>query len=216
VTELGEEPIAVSHEGLTQKRCDRKWVSFVSPTPAEAEYLGRNHPFVQALARYLFEAALVGHDPRPARRAGAVATRSVNEETTLYLLRLRYLLTLPGRQPLLLEEVRMAGVRSGAPPLLPHDECLALLGQAKPDANIELAEKKSLVQEAIRCWPWGGQAPSRELRLGLEEAFLERAVALEESHKNIRRSLRLRVRELSLDPQTPPDLLGVLVLLPVP
>jgi len=49
----------------------------------------------------------------------------------------------------------------------------------------------------------------------LQDAFLSRAIALEESHKRVRRSLRLRIRELSVDPQTPPDLLGVLVLQPV-
>jgi len=196
------------------ERKDGMWrVSFVSPTPEGAEYLGRNHPFVQALARYLFEAALVGHDPRPARRAGAIATRSVSEATTLYLLRLRYLLTLPQRAPLMLEEVRIVGLRRNAP-LMGHDECLALLGQAQPDANLDLVAKQRLAQEAIRRWPWGGDAPDEAFRRGLEDAFLERAVALEESHKAIRRSLHLRVRELSLDPQMPPDLLGVLVLLP--
>jgi len=194
---------------------DGLWrISFVSPTPEGAEYLGRNHPFVQALARYLFEAALVGHDPRPARRVGVIATRSVSEATTLYLLRLRYLLTLPQRAPLLLEEMQIVGLRDGAP-LLGHDAGLALLAQAQPDANLDLAEKQRLAQEAIRRWPWSGDAPDEAFRRGLEEAFLERAVALEKSHKAIRRSLRLRVRELSLNPQTPPDLLGVLVLLPV-
>jgi superfamily II DNA or RNA helicase len=197
------------------ERKDGMWrVSFVSPTPEGAEYLGRNHPFVQALARYLFEAALVGHDPRPARRVGVIATRSVSEATTLYLLRLRYLLTLPQRAPLLLEEMQIVGLRDGAP-LLGHDAGLALLAQAQPDANLDLATKQRLAQEAIRRWPWGGDAPDATLRRGLEEAFLARAVALEESHKAIRRSLRLRVRELALDPQMPPDLLGVLVLLPV-
>ena len=33
-------------------------ISFTSPTPAGAEYLGRNHPFVAALARFLMEEAL--------------------------------------------------------------------------------------------------------------------------------------------------------------
>lgn len=197
------------------ERKDGLWrISFVSPTPEGAEYLGRNHPFVQALARYLFEAALVGRDPRPARRAGAIATRSVSQATTLYLVRLRYLLTLPQQSPLMLEEVRIVGVCDGVP-LLGHDEGLALLAQAQPDANLALAAKQRLAQEAIRRWPWGGDAPDEAFRRSLEEAFLARAVALEESHKAIRRSLRLRVRELSLDPQMPPDLLGVLVLLPV-
>ncbi len=34
-------------------------ISFTSPTPDGAEHLGRNHPFVAALARFLMEEALV-------------------------------------------------------------------------------------------------------------------------------------------------------------
>jgi len=193
---------------------DGRWrVSFVSPTPEGAEYLGRNHPFVQALAQYLFDAALVGGDPRPARRAGAIATRSVSQPTTLYLLRLRYMLTLPAQADLMLEEVRILGHRSDAP-LLDHDACLALLQQARPDANLDLALKQRLAQEAIRRWPWNGDAPDEALRRDLQDAFARRATTLAERHKAIRRSLRLRVRELTLQPRLPPDLLGVLALWP--
>ncbi len=210
-TQMLPDPIRFA---LPQQKNGLWRISFVSPTPEGAEYLGRNHPFVQALARYLFEAALVGHDPRPARRAGAIATRSVDEATTLYLLRLRYLLTLPQRSPLMLEEVRIVGLRRDAP-LMGHDECLALLGQAQPDANLDLAAKQRLAEEAIRRWPWGGDSPDEGLRRSLKDTFRKRAATLEKSHRAIRRSLQLRVRELSRDLQHAPDLLGVLVLLPV-
>jgi hypothetical protein len=66
-------------------------VSFDSPTPAGAEYLGRNHPFVAALARFLLEEALTAHGSARASRCGVLRTRSVREKTTLLLMRLRHL-----------------------------------------------------------------------------------------------------------------------------
>lgn len=189
-------------------------IAFVSPTPEDAEYLGRNHPFVQGLAQYLFESALLGRKESAARRVGAIATREVNEPTTLYLLRLRYLFELPDHPPLMLEEVRLAGFRNGGA-FLDHDACLQLLRDARPDANIQPEQKKRLVDEALQLWPWGGNKPSRAQKTQLEKAFRQRAQALEDAHKNIRRSLKLRVRELSLTPQENPDLLGILVLIPV-
>ena len=197
-------------------------VSFVSPTPEGAEYLGRNHRFVAALAQYLFEAALEGHQDSPAKRCGAIATGRVECRTVLFLVRLRYLVTIPEKAPMLSEEVRVVGFRrtSGDQPgavweRLTDEESMRLLSDAKPDANLALEEKKRLAQEALNLWPYreAGGAEFPLLR-ALEDAFLNRAIELEESHKRIRRSLRLRVKELKVDPQLPPDLLGVLVLEP--
>jgi hypothetical protein len=182
-------------------------VSFVSPTPEGAEYLGRNHPFVQALARYLFEAALVGHDPRPARRAGAIATRAVSQLTVLLLLRVRYLLQFPDAAPLFAEEVLpLAFTRAadGSPQWLPEADALRLLSEARPDANLPLERKKQVVKASLNAYP----ALENDLRAHLQA----RARRLEEAHKRIRQAVRLRSADLTLAPQFPPDLLGVLVL----
>ena len=66
-------------------------ISFTSPTPAGAEYLGRNHPFVAALARFLMEEALEKGSAATAVRCGVVRTRAVPELRTILLLRVRYL-----------------------------------------------------------------------------------------------------------------------------
>jgi superfamily II DNA or RNA helicase len=190
------------------ERKDGMWrVSFVSPTPEGAEYLGRNHPFVQALARYLFEAALVGHDPRPARRAGAIATRAVSQLTVLLLLRVRYLLQFPDAAPLFAEEVLpLAFTRAadGSPQWLPEADALRLLSEARPDANLPLERKKQVVKASLNAYP----ALENDLRAHLQA----RARRLEEAHKRIRQAVRLRSADLTLAPQFPPDLLGVLVL----
>ncbi|HWP41735.1 MAG TPA: helicase-related protein, partial [Blastocatellia bacterium] len=53
---------------LPQVKSKRWCVSFVSPTPEGAEYLGRNHRFVATLARFLMEQALTRHGEAAAAR----------------------------------------------------------------------------------------------------------------------------------------------------
>ena len=48
-------------------------ISFISPTPEGAEYLGRNHRFVVALARFLMEEALTRSERPPPRAAASSA-----------------------------------------------------------------------------------------------------------------------------------------------
>ncbi len=197
-------------------------VSFDSPTPEGAEYLGRNHPFVAALSRFLFEQALDGAD-KAAARCGAVRTRAVDELTTILLLRVRYLLEQPEVRPLLAEEVvvlGVAGLGSDNARWLATKDAVRLLAEARPDANIPLAEKKELVNAALHEvgeWrrgngEWGGDNPiQREIRARL----LQRADDLTEAHKRVREAVSLRRRGLAVKPQFPPDLLGILVLQPV-
>jgi len=54
-----------------------------------------------------------------------------------------------------------------------------------------------------------------KLEPALRDQIAARATELEKSHKRVRQAVSLRVRELSVNPQHPPDLLGVLVLQPV-
>jgi hypothetical protein len=187
-----------------------KWpISFASPTPAGAEYLGRNHPFVAALARYLLEEALTKGGEAAATRCGVLRTGAVERLTTLWLLRVRYLVRLPERAPLLSEEVLVAAAaaRAGGLDWLSDDEALRLLAVARPDANLPLEEKRQLVAAALDRWP----AVESDLRERIER----RAAELEKSHKRLRQAVSLRVRELEVVPQLPPDQLGLLVLQPL-
>jgi superfamily II DNA or RNA helicase len=198
-------------------------VSFESPTPEGAEYLGRNHRFVAALARFLLEDALAGREKLTVSRCGAIRTRAVSALTTLALLRVRYLLQLPERAPLLSEEVLVVGWRGGGnSPLqwLEDDEALCLLAKGKPDANIPLAEKRELVQRALeQVGEWRGTSSEwgrdNAFQKGVRERIDRRAGQLLESHKRIRQAVSMRVRELEVKPQLPPDLLGILVLQPM-
>jgi hypothetical protein len=157
------------------------------------------------------EEALTKHGHATASRCGVIRTRAVSRLTTISLLRVRYLLHQPDRAPLLAEEVLIAactnGGMSGTIQWLADTEALHLLAEAKPDANIPMAEKRSLVADALEVWP------SRES--ALRERVARRAAELEKSHKRVRQAVSLRVRELTVAPQLPPDLLGLLVLQPV-
>jgi hypothetical protein len=185
-------------------------ISFVSPTPEGAEYLGRNHPFVAALARFLMEEALTKSGAAHATRCGVLRTKSVARLTTILLLRVRYLLEQPDRPPLLSEEVITKAFTpqpGGNTQWLDDDDALRLLGAAKPDANVPMEEKRELVQATLDQW--------NTLEPALAEPIQQRAAALEQSYRRVRQSVELRVRGLALKPQFPPDLLGLLVLQPV-
>jgi hypothetical protein len=71
-----------------------------------------------------------------------------------------------------------------------------------------MPEKRELAKGALAEWP------SLEAELG--RRIGEGAEALEKAHKRVRQAVSLRVRELAVKPQLPADLLGLLVLQPMP
>src|SRR5262249_26308388 len=129
-------------------------ISFISPTPEGAEYLGRNHRFVSSLAQFLVEEALTKGAEARASRCGAIRTRAVQGLVTLYLLRVRFLIEQPGRASQLAEEVQVVGHAGVAekPTWLGDTELLALLEKAQADANISDAERKELTTAALSGW----------------------------------------------------------------
>lgn len=66
-------------------------LSFTTPVPEGVEYVGRNHPLVEGLARQVFESALQG-SKAIASRCGVTVTDGVTLPTFILLLRSRYLL----------------------------------------------------------------------------------------------------------------------------
>lgn len=187
-------------------------ITFTSPSPEGAEYLGRNHAFVAALARFLMEEALTVRGAARASRCGVLGTSAVETDTTLLLLRARYLVEQPGRPALLSEEVLVTGYRlaDGAAEAvwLDDGEAMRLLVEARPDTNLEPREKTERAQLALDRWP--------TILRGLQPRIEHRAAELAQSHKRIRQAVQMRVRELHVVPQMPPDLLGLLVLRPFP
>jgi superfamily II DNA or RNA helicase len=201
----------VVRRAVPQHRRTAWRITFASPTPPGAEYLGRNHPFVVALARYLFEQAFSDAAESAATRCGAIRTRQVKRLTALALLRPRYQLVQQDRPPLLAEEVLVTGWEAFTDRWLSPEEALSLLN-AEPEGSMPLQEKREVVREALEdlkrhLEPQGGPG-------GLWAVVLRRARELEEAHRRIRRSVGSPIRGLKVEPHWPPDVLGVLVLQP--
>ena len=217
-----------SIRSLSLPRGETIWrISFDSPTHEGAEFIGRNHRFVTALARFLFEEALEKKSAATAPRCGVIRTNSVQLLTVLFCTRVRYIVRIPQdgstAQDLLSEEVQVYGYRhrGNETEWLPNDEALNLLTRAKPTSNIPLAEKCEIIKGVLTelgDWEanntgrgWGkNSALLSEIRARIEQ----RATQLEQSHKRIRRAVHLKVRELTVAPLFPPDLLALLVLHP--
>ena len=186
-------------------------VTFTTPAPENVTYLGRNHPFVATLAQYLFEEAIIKGGEARAARCGVIRTLNVHRRTVLILLRLRFTVQEPDKKPLMAEEVFVCGFL-GFPPAhlkwLPEEEAMGLLRNAKPDALISVQERQEVVEEILGWW--------KDLQSDLQGLIQERGEALKESHRRVRAAAHLRRRGLEVKPHLPPDLLGTLVLLPVP
>jgi hypothetical protein len=185
-------------------------VTFNSPTPDGVIFVGRSHALVEALAEYLVDMAF--HPPdgdAPAARCGVIRTSQVSRRTTLLLLRLRSLIYERGDEtPILAEETLTWGFEGLMPHITPLsvEQAKTLLDNAQAHANVPVAEKREVLEETLSWW--------EGLQKHLQLVLSDRAKRLEDSHKRIRQLLHQpRVR---IEPQSPPDLLGVLVLLPVP
>ncbi len=216
-------PLAVE-AALPQRRGVQEWlIAFEAPTPERAEYIGRNHPFVATLARYLFEQALVNPNSELVARVGALRTRQVPALTTLLLLRVRYLLIQKNITPRLAEEILLLGYREEAGGViqpLSRDEASRLFAEAQPDENMPLSERQELIARALsQVTPWTEEAFKSDSLSPVGEAVRtqinERAAELTDAHRRLRQAMREAQGDLRLVPAFPPDLLGVLVLQPL-
>ena len=194
-------------------------ISFLSPTPQGAQYIGRNHEFVSAMARFLMEEAMEGGHDTTVSRCGVIRTNTVSTLTTLLMLRVRYMLIIPETPEMLSEEILVTGFRGhGESPEQWLDNALTLLADSKPVANIPKQEKQELVKKALELidpWEdsekWGKNNPIQQ---AIKQEITQRSQALLDSHKRVRKAVSMRIRELRVTPQFPPDLLGLLILQP--
>lgn len=183
-------------------------ITFDSPTPAGLHYIGRNHPLVEGLAEHLVDLAFHPEgDYPPVARCGVIRTDQVERRTALFLLRLRFTVREWGaEQRSLAEETVVWGQAGVYPHLTRLDAATAqrLLDEARPTANLSHGHKVEVLTETLDWWD--------HLQDGLETLLLERAEALQESHRRVRKMAGQRTAYV--DPQENPDLLGLLVLLP--
>ncbi len=183
-------------------------LTFEMTAPAGVECVGRNHPFVAALADYALESALIPDSDRPiAARSGLIVTDAVTRATVLLLLRIRALIESPRQKaPVLAEELVVTGYtrESGVTRWLDESAALALLERAEPRENVSAEERRQGIAAALE--QLAGLADD------LATIAAQRATRLREAHQRVRDQTgggRVTVRTAG-----PPDVLGVYVLWP--
>ncbi|MBN3893966.1 MAG: DEAD/DEAH box helicase [Nostoc sp. NOS(2021)] len=180
--------------------------TFTTPAPEGVEYVGRNHPLVEGLARHIIEDALSNSQDPIAARCGFTTTDTVTKRTTLLLLRLRHLLNSPKHQSLLAEECAVVGF-TGAPsnPIwLTPENAKSLLEQANPVGDAPLAIKQAEIEDLL--------SKITELESDLELFARERSHSLSQSHRRVRAITQ--EGQIQVKPQLPMDILGVYILQP--
>ncbi len=183
-------------------------LTFAATAPAGVECVGRNHPFVAALADYALESALIPDSDRPiAARSSLIVTDAVTRATVLLLLRIRALIESPRQKaPVLAEELVVTGYtrESGVTRWLDESAALALLERAEPRENVSAEERRQGIAAALE--QLAGLADD------LAAIAAQRATRLREAHQRVRDQTgggRVTVR-----PSGSPDVLGVYVLWP--
>ena len=182
------------------------------PAPRNHAVLTRTDPTVEAVARYVLDAAL---DPalgqRVAARAGVARSKAVAKRTTLLLLRYRFHVDLPshaGVRQQVCEEARFAAF-TGAPdnPQWLEPEQMEVLIGLRPDGNVDPGQAEDLIAALTAAAPaWSGHLGS--LADSLAEELLD-------AHRRVRAGASAARRGLAVTAQKPVDLLGVYVYLPV-
>ncbi len=173
---------------------------------SSATVLGRTHPIVEAYCNAVLGAALADQSDRRFARCGAVVTDAVATRTAVVVLRLRYLLR--ERSDGFAEEIVLAAFerRDGAPAWLdpPDERARALLQAARPVAEMAQSERQEQVAWALRVLGEAGAwwTPLVEARVQ----------ALQEAHARLR--AMVKAPRLTVQPHTPPDILGCYVLVP--
>ena len=187
---------------------------FDLPVDRGVEYLSRTHPVVEGLASWVLDTALddvqAADERIIARRSGVAVTDAVSQATTLLLTRFRYHLNVVRRSgsedPLLAEEVvTLAFTGTAESPTWLDEEAVQKLLEAAPSGNLP----ESLVKQQLRML----LQHETLLRSAVDSFADERARMLEDAHRRVRKSAKMRGR-IAAEPVFPVDFLGCFILLP--
>ncbi|GFG53372.1 helicase [Mycolicibacterium agri] len=183
------------------------------PVPTGHAVLTRTDPTVDALSRYVLDAALdarLDAAARPARRAGVMRTAGVDKVTTLLMVRYRLEITLAGAAGTVTEvaeDARFLAFTATGDELswLPPDRVDALL-TLSPSGNVDDALARAQLGRAL------GRLPALAEYLGGTGA--EAAADLVAGHQAVRSATKAAGRAPAVRFLPPADVLGVYVYLP--
>lgn len=180
--------------------------------PEGTLHLSRTHPVVEGVAAHVADTALDPQMDGVAHRAGAIRTSAVDRRTTLLLVRYRYHIrshAARGEEPMLAEECVVLGYRGSPdePEWLDLGASEGVLN-AGPDANLYPDQARDFVRSAVEGLD--------RVRGFLAQEAERRAQVLLGSHRRVRAAARITGVRYDVEPQLPPDVLGVYVLVPAP
>jgi hypothetical protein len=183
---------------------------FELPIKDEQLYLTRTHPIVEGMASYVMDSALDPAGDGLARRCGSIRTSQVERRTTVLLVRLRYHIISrwdKGERQLLAEDIQVVAFE-GAPEnatWLESDVAEQLL-LAEPDENIHPTQASDFVHRVTDGFD--------HLSPYLNQMAEQRGQELLDAHRRVRVASRSRGIRYEVQPQLPPDVLGIYVFLP--
>lgn len=183
------------------------------PVPTGHSVLTRTDATVDALSRYVLDAALDSRlDPaaRPARRAGVMRTQGVGKVTTLLMVRHRLEISIPGAATTVTqvaEEAKFLAFTATGDDLqwLPQADVDALL-TVKPSGNVDDALARMQLGRAL------GRLPA--LGKHLTETGRHAARDLVSEHQAVRSASKAGGRPPTVKFLPPADILGIYVFLP--
>jgi len=188
---------------------------FEPPIEEGQLHLVRTHPLVESLSNYIVETALDPlsldpHNKAPARRCGAIRTTHVDRRMTLLLVRFRYhIITTRGREekPLLAEDCQVLAFTGSPQNAEWLDGATAeRLLHLIPDMNINSDQASDFIRKAEEGF--------ESLRPHLDKVARQRGEELLNAHQRVRRASKVRNVQYRVEPQLPPDVLGIYVYLP--
>lgn len=181
-------------------------IGFTTPTPEGVEYIGRNHPLVEGLARYLFEEALENLETPTAARCGVTVTDAVTKPTVILLLRLRHLLENRKQGNLLAEECLVQGFTGlpSNPQWLSSEEIVILTSSVQPTGDLTPEQKRSRIEMILGAM--------EQLQPELEKIAWQRSQNLADSHQRVR--AMTKEGKVTVVPKLPMDILGIYCLIP--
>ena len=182
------------------------------PVPTGVTFLNRTHRLTTTLAEALVEASL---DPESLPslelgRVGAWPTECVQKTTRVFLLRIRYKLTIHARKKhlLLAEETALVAIEDKTI-IATGAEARKLLG-TPAEADLASSAKKRFIKEA--------RHELQDLLEGpLKEFVQTRADELEQDHFRLRaasKSTTSSTSRVTVEDVKPPDVIGLFVLIP--
>lgn len=183
-------------------------IAFDFPIPEGFVEVGRDHIITSSLADYILECSFEPDSPYNIHRCSAIRTDKVSKVTYFYLLRVRYLIDSPKKSSLLAEELITVGYTGdiSSPEIVEENEANSILDNIQAIENIDSEYSRELIKEALDNFS--------ALNIQIEEQCNLKANRLQEAHTRLRNITK--EGKVIVKPQTPVDIISVIVLVPVP